>query len=535
MEDKLQSQVRSTATKRIDRAPSPPKRLQSLGAPQGRRRTSTSAWKTKQRHATVTPELPKYQSSLKSVTKRWVAKIFFIWTATAALLLVFAYRRILWSLAPLDRIENEEDVTKKSVPESMHEHSMVAGTKHHDFQNSAIQSRQIASTATHGKKELHVSQSPLPIFPESIVVNERTRGLLEILLSASGSQQQGDEIFPPWPPYLTLYSLDDSGKSANLLPRSDPESPASRSCIVTAYFRVPSKYPSDKYEDDWIQKMLGSISDCMVIFCEDSMVDKMRKFRQDKNHTTSPTAIVTLRLENLPVAHYYYASSETALDMDNPATVFWENQLMIDPEQKRHRSYQLFWIWLSKSWFVSTAVILQHHLFPQLKIKTPMSEIQYWMWADIGSFRQKSKTRKQLIRHPDALDAGGDDVVVWMAHHDPNPPKDPLWNRKLHDKEHFYHSGSHGFGTATAWIQFHAAFVDTLTLYGGKFVGEDQCVLQSTCLLHHHLCAYVRHDQVPDNRYFGLRHVLRYGPSNEERMKPFQLWRPPNMSATTWG
>jgi hypothetical protein len=151
------------------------------------------------------------------------------------------------------------------------------------------------------------------------------------------------------------------------------------------------------------------------------------------------------------------------------------------------------------------------------------------MWADIGSFREESNTRYHLIQHPEALHTG-DDAVVWMAHNDPNPPKDPLWNSKLRDPKHFYHSGSHGFGSAAAWIQFHAAFVETLELYAGKFVGEDQCVLQSTCLLHNHLCAYVPHDQVPDNEYFGLRHVLRHGPSNDH----FQLWRPPNMSATKW-
>lgn len=124
-----------------------------------------------------------------------------------------------------------------------------------------------------------------------------------------------------------------------------------------------------------------------------------------------------------------------------------------------------------------------------------MPPIKYWVWADIGSFRQKSFQRKQLIRHPEILN--DEDVVVRMAHRDPNPPKDQLWNRKLNEKKHFHHSGSHGFGTATAWIHFHTAFVDTLGRYAGKFIGEDQCVLQSTCLVHDNLCAYVPSDEVP--------------------------------------
>ena len=440
----------------------------------------------------------------KNVTKRgWVVKLVWIKVAAAlaALLLFYSYRRLLQSLVPYDG----SDAVEAGRPIS-----------------------RATFTSMDHKRDIQSPKNDLRI----TAINERTRGLLEILLSAKKLQQQNNgSARPPWPSYLTLYSQADDPLRVNDSHRGDSRI---TSCIVTAYFRVPNKYSSDKYEDDWIEKMLGSISDCMVIFCEDSMAEKMREFRKDNDHN-NPTAIVTLRLEDLPVAHYYHNNSDDATQgKENAAEAFWENQLVLDPEQKRHRSYQLFWIWLSKSWFVTTATILQQHLFPPPTIDTPTSEIQYWMWADIGSFRQKSKTRTQLIRHPEALrDSQGDadDFVVWMAHRDPNPPKDPLWNHKLQEKEHFYHSGSHGFGTGTAWINFHAAFVETLEQYSGKFVGEDQCVLQSTCLLHPRLCAYVPHDQVPDNRYFGLRHVLRYGPANDERVKPFQLWRPPNLTA----
>ena len=376
-----------------------------------------------------------------------------------------------------------------------------------------------------------------------VEVNDRSRRLLEIILSTEEFLQQDEQsdaaALPPWPSYLTLYSPKDNhphiASTINEIPAQNNASDSSpdfvKSCIVTAYFRIPNKYSSDTYENDWIAKMLGSISDCMVIFCEEHMAEKMRTFR---NGAPTTTAIVTMRLEDLPVAHYYYPSntnpwwwlaSHIQRTKSDPATSYWRHQFQLDPEQQIHRSYQLFWIWLSKSWFVSTAILLQPHLFP-VGTTTPPS-IHYWMWADIGSFREESIGRTQLIRHPEVLIEDAADVVVWMAHQQPNPPRDPLWNDKLQQPQHFYQSGSHGLGTATAWIEYHAAFVTTLELYKGRFVGEDQCVLQSTCRLHPNLCAYVLHHQVPDNSYFGLRHVLKNGPDPTLAAPSLQLWRPP--------
>jgi hypothetical protein len=123
-----------------------------------------------------------------------------------------------------------------------------------------------------------------------------------------------------------------------------------------------------------------------------------------------------------------------------------------------------------------------------------------------------------------------------MAHRTPKPPADPYWNRKLlkKEKKHFYHSGSQGIAkSATAWVNFHTQFVNTLDEYAtkGLFIGEDQCVLQTTCLLHPKSCAYVPCNQVYDNRYFGLRHAIRYGnynrSINNHTNQPILLWRPP--------
>jgi hypothetical protein len=346
--------------------------------------------------------------------------------------------------------------------------------------------------------------------------SERTKLLLEILHDAKNRSMR-------WPPYLKLHQTAIKGATGTTT------DDIVRSCIVTAYFRLNSKHDRREY-DTWMQNML-SMHDCMVIFCESDMVEAMI---QHRNKTKELTAIVEIQLDNLPISKYYYFPTA------NTPTEFWEHQFAMDPEKAIHRGYEVFWIWLSKSWFVSTAALLQHHIFAATNEDRDVATIEAWMWADIGSFRDKGYSNDRLIQHIDDKEIFPDpDAVLWMAHRKPDPPSDPFWNRKLYKKEkhHFYHSGSQAIATSVqAWTNFHEEFVHTLDEYASKglFLGEDQCVLQTTCLLYPKSCAYVQFDQVHDNKYFGIRHVVRYGPHNGQKwnLPQLQLWHPPTLNAS---
>jgi hypothetical protein len=252
---------------------------------------------------------------------------------------------------------------------------------------------------------------------------------------------------------------------------------------------------------------------------------------QQREKSRGLTAIIEMQLGDLPISKYNYFPTA------NTATEFWKYQLEIDPEKEIHRGYEVFWIWLSKSWFVSTAALLQHHLFAGTNKNHDVMTINTWMWADIGSFREKQYKNITVLRYVDDKEIFPDsDSVLWVAHRKPDPPSDPFFNRKQDPKEshHFYHGGSHAIAkSVTAWMNYHEEFVHTLDDYAAKglFLGEDQCVLQTTCLLYPKSCAYVPSDQVHDNKYRALRHVLRYGPDDGKKwnLPPFQLWHPPSL------
>ena len=266
--------------------------------------------------------------------------------------------------------------------------------------------------------------------------------------------------------------------------------------FVTGYFSIRSKYAPDQYLK-WMANFL-SVQDCMVIFTSSEMMDPIRKYR---SAALNKTVLIELSIEDLPI-------SKLGIDL-------WEHQLDIDREKKRHKSYQLFWIWLSKSWCVVQAI--RHDFFGSRR----EGQRGLFMWQDIGSFRNTKYNGKTILVHHEIVPPR---TVLWLAHHPTNPPPNPMWNDKFKEKQYYFHSGSQGVGDADAWLDYHDKFAKTIQQFldKGMFIGEDQCVLQSTCQQYPELCAYIPHSQVKDNFYFGLRYVLVNGGN-------YKLWRMPKL------
>jgi hypothetical protein len=261
--------------------------------------------------------------------------------------------------------------------------------------------------------------------------------------------------------------------------------------VVTAYYRVPSKFKAGKY-DEWMKNML-SLQDAMVIFTSQDLVPQIKELR---SHALNRTVIIPLALDDLPIG--------TVFSPD-----FWQDQLDRDPEKNRHKSYQLFWIWLSKSWCTTQAIRLN------------VFQSDLFMWSDIGCFRDPRYNYKTMIQHRDQIPR---QEMIQMSHHAPNPPDAKFWNDKYQFKANFYHSGSQMAAYADTWKTFHEYFLDTIDGFVERkmIIVEDQAVLQSVCLRYPEICAYVPFDQVKshDNHYFGLRYVTHNGGN-------FKLWRHP--------
>jgi hypothetical protein len=206
------------------------------------------------------------------------------------------------------------------------------------------------------------------------------------------------------------------------------------------------------------------------------------------------TIIIPIELEELPIAKRFSQD-------------FWQDQLKRDPERKKHRSYQLFWIWLSKTWCTMEAIRLN------------VFQSDLFVWSDIGCFRDSKYNGKTMVQHREQVPPH---EMLQMAHHKPNPPPggQKLFSNKLKHMKHFYHSGSQFAAYKDTWQIFHEYFLDTMDqfLNHSLLLVDDQEILQSVCLSHADICAYVPSGQVGDSNYFGLRYVLHHGGN-------YRLWR----------
>ena len=315
----------------------------------------------------------------------------------------------------------------------------------------------------------------------------------------------------------TVAPIDDNDRDAKNSSSPHEES-VSHSTIVTAYFRIRSKHKGSEY-DQWMSNFL-SIQDNMVIFTEPDMVEKIQAMRSSFGHLNKTIIVEMPSLRASPISRLAGPYCKYGNTKKNKlcSKRFWSNQLDKDVEKIIHRSYRLFWVWLSKSWFVIQAIEHFNYVF----------ESKFFMWSDIGCFRDEGYNSKRIVRYPEMVP---DNTVLWEAHHLPSPPPDdPIFCDK---PKHFYHSGSQGAGTIQTWKHFHDQFAKTVDgfLDHDYFIGEDQCILQAACLQTPNLCAYVPFDQVNDNYYFGLRYVLHNGPNSARTPdKQYNYWRPPGWS-----
>mmetsp|Transcript_18990 Transcript_18990/g.31494 ORF Transcript_18990/g.31494 Transcript_18990/m.31494 type:complete len:491 (+) Transcript_18990:148-1620(+) len=270
--------------------------------------------------------------------------------------------------------------------------------------------------------------------------------------------------------------------------------PTAKGTVVTAYFEISSKHKVQDYLA-WMSYML-SIDDPMVVFTTPEWVDRVKGFR---THAANRTVIITTQLEDLPIATDFNAS-------------LWKHQFQIDPIGKYRKTFKLYWIWLSKTYFLTEAIRLNPF------------ESTHFVWTDIGCFRSKNLlsvfANTTMIQHVERIP---NDSMLFMAHTLPDAPDDPWFSNS--GSTQFFTSGSMMAGTKETILRYHKLFMRTIQEYldRDRFVGEDQIILQSTCL-QHHICEYVNRHEVrpPDTPYFGLRTVLLFGGDH------YKYWKPPN-------
>jgi hypothetical protein len=276
---------------------------------------------------------------------------------------------------------------------------------------------------------------------------------------------------------------------------SFPEVPAT---VVTAYFQVPSKTAHILYLA-FINNFL-QMEDHMVIFTTPDLVEYLTERRA---HALERTTIIPMSLDQNPFATQY-------------STEFWEKQLDEDPGKAIHQSYQLLWIWLSKTWFVMEAIRIN-----------PYGH-RIYAWTDIGSFRTKEFVGKVYARHTHLVPQHS--MLLATCKNNPEELAQKAIRKSngwITDASSFYQVGGFQVGYVDTFQKFHAAFMETVEAFvkKGFNLGDDQKILQTTCNLNYDLCKYITPNQTPEaaGNWFFMQQVLSNGGN-------FQLWTPPRVT-----
>ena len=183
--------------------------------------------------------------------------------------------------------------------------------------------------------------------------------------------------------------------------------------------------------------------------------------------------------------------------------MFWQHQLHdMDPERQVHQSYQLYWIWALKVFFLHDAVQLNHF------------QSSFYVWIDAGIMREKRYVNANLLHllPPIAMQENNHSIFIG------NPfPFEPTIDNII-DTSPCGNSFLHKDRLAGGMFGGHASFIQTwLALYQqffqkyiecGWFVGKDQSIFNSICIQRPDKCVLIHNTDPQRNPWYSLVYFL---------------------------
>lgn len=203
---------------------------------------------------------------------------------------------------------------------------------------------------------------------------------------------------------------------------------ASETTVVTAFYKFgKSKHSDDEYTE-WIDNFFRCTTSPVVCFCESAT--PFQKYTG-----------VNRTFVEIPFHAY---------ELTNPDWIEkWKNEWNRDPEKHIH-SWELYAVWALKQEFVHRAINLNAY------------NSQYFVWCDIGCFREPSNfpTTPRFAEDTRSKVSPGHILIL-----------------KIHEGDMSTHIGGGVLaGDIQAWAGFRTSYLQTLNTFvaHGIFCGKDQ-------------------------------------------------------------
>lgn len=282
---------------------------------------------------------------------------------------------------------------------------------------------------------------------------ENSRSRHQISLSNSSLQKHSEN--------LDIHNLTQTYNQSTQEPK-----PTCLTTVVTAYYRVESKFNHDVYIQ-WMRYFFESIQACIIVYTD--VPEVLATFQ-------GPLVIVESRIKLTSFMDSLHTSDDT----------FWTAQLHQDTEREAHKSYKLYWVWMSKIFFVDHAANWN-----------PFAS-DFFAWLDIGILRNQHQQRDLTNYIPSAsFDRGAvlyGQVEPFQAE-DLSLSPDGLCHHKFERQVRL--AGGLFLIHKSMTGQWKDAFIQTWRQYAlvdKYFAGKDQDILAVLCIQRTDLCQLVASD-----------------------------------------
>jgi hypothetical protein len=249
--------------------------------------------------------------------------------------------------------------------------------------------------------------------------------------------------------------------------------------LVTAFYPVPSKFPTSKYLE-WIRIFMTLEHANIVLYTSAAMAQTITALRT----TYPPLHVIIMEFEDMDSWKLWGANGK------------WQEQHRIDPEAFRH-SPQLYAVWAQKAFCLVHAAR-----------KNPFATTHF-MWHDIGAFR--SPIPEPIRRsYPSSTHFPSDQLLMLaiepLRAGDGARCADGIRGHYVYPE--IRNGGGIFGGTAKACERWLHAYTDMVYRYMavGRFAGKEQEVMLSTYLHDASLATFVK-STVPDVSWFFLPYL----------------------------
>lgn len=240
-------------------------------------------------------------------------------------------------------------------------------------------------------------------------------------------------------------------------------------CIVSAYFKIPSKQPHEWYLPHLV-RFFCSVRGNVIFFTTPDVIDDIQNY----------TKVDHVRVVYMKFEDSHALSSAWGRE-------FWERQYSRDPE--RYHSPELGAVWYEKREFIKKAM--------------DITDAKVYIWCDAGCVRDKlSETCLEAFGKRTLFDTNDGRIHLQIVNENPS-------NSEFYAFPNMFVGGAIVCGNKSAWTSFRSVYDETLREYDENGItGIPEQNITHSCIRKQPELFMLHYEQTKINKWFKFLLLL---------------------------